>query len=103
MIHVIAIITAKPGQRETILEAARGNIPNVKAEDGCIEYSLATDAEGLGSFQTKFGGDTFVFIEKWRDAAALKAHAAAPHMATYAGKVKDLIASRVIHVLSPAE
>ena len=102
MIHVIAIITAKPGQRETILEAARGNIPNVKAEDGCIEYSLATDAEGLGSFQTKFGDDTFVFIEKWRDAAALKAHAAAPHMATYAGKVKDLIASRVIHVLSPA-
>ena len=102
MIHVIAIITAKPGQRDTILEAARGNIPNVKAEDGCIEYSLATDAEGLGSFQTKFGPDTFVFIEKWRDPAALKAHAAAPHMATYAGKVKDLIASRVIHVLSPA-
>ena len=103
MIHVIAIITAKPGQRETILEAARSNIPNVKAEDGCIEYSLATDAEGLGSFQTKFGPDTFVFIEKWSDAAALKAHAAAPHMAAYAAKVKDLIASRVIHVLSPAE
>lgn len=40
--------------------------------------------------------------EKWRDAAALKAHAAAPHMAAYAAKVKDLIASRVIHVLTPA-
>lgn len=103
MIHVIAIITAKPGQREKILEAARANIPAVLAEDGCIEYSPALDAEGLGSFQTKFGADTFVFIEKWRDAAALKAHAAAPHMAAYAGKVKDLIASRVIHVLSPAE
>jgi quinol monooxygenase YgiN len=33
---------------------------------------------------------------------ALKAHAAAPHMAAYAGKVKDMIASRVIHILSPA-
>ena len=103
MIHVVAIITAKPGQREKIIEAARANLPAVRAEDGCIEYGFATDAEGLGSFQTKFGPDTFVFIEKWRDAAALKAHAAAPHMATYAGKVKDLIASRVIHVLSPAE
>lgn len=103
MIHVIAIITAKPGQRETILETARANIPAVKAEDGCIEYSLATDAEGMGSFQTKFGPDTFVFVEKWRDPAALKAHAAAPHMAAYGAKVKDLIASRVIHVLSPAE
>jgi quinol monooxygenase YgiN len=102
MIHVLAIITAKPGQREQILEAARANIPNVKAEDGCIEYSLATDAEGMGSFQTKFGPDTFVFIEKWRDPAALKAHAAAPHMAAYGAKVKELVASRVIHVLSPA-
>ena len=101
MIHVIAIITAKPGERETILAAARANIPAVRAEDGCIEYSLTIDAEGLGSFQTKFGADTFVFIEKWRDPAALKAHAAAPHMAAYAAKVKDLIASRVIHVLSP--
>ena len=102
MIHVVAILTARPGQRETILEAFRANIPAVLAEDGCIEYGPAIDAEGLGSFQTKFGPDTFVVIEKWRDAAALKAHAAAPHMAAYAAKVKDMIASRVIHVLSPA-
>jgi len=102
MIHVIAIITATPGQRENVLAAARANIPAVLAEDGCSEYSIALDAEGLGSFQTKFGPDTFVFIEKWRDAQALKAHAAAPHMAAYAAKVKDMIASRVIHVLSPA-
>ena len=103
MIHVIAIITAKPGMREKVLEAARANVPLVKAEDGCIEYSLTIDAEGMGSFQTKFGGDAFVFVEKWRDQQALKAHAAAPHMAAYAAKVKDLIASRVIHVMAPAD
>jgi len=102
MIHVVAVITAKAGQREKILEAARANIPAVLAEEGCIEYALTVDAEGLGSFQTKFGPDTFVFIEKWRDAQALKAHAAAPHMAAYGAKVKEMIASRVIHVLSPA-
>ena len=103
MIHVVAIITAKPGMRAAMLEVAKTNIAAVRAEDGCIEYSLATDAEGLGSFQTKFGPDTFVFIEKWRDAQALKAHAAAPHMAAYAAKVKDLIGGRVIHVLAPAD
>jgi len=103
MIHVVAIITAKPGQREAILREFRANIPAVRAEDGCIEYGPAIDAEGLGSFQTKFGPDTFVVIEKWRDADALKAHAGAPHMVAYAAKVKDLIASRVIHVLSPAD
>lgn len=102
MIHVLAIITAKPGQREAMLEAVRANIPAVRAEDGCIEYGPAVDAEGLGNFQTRFGPDTFLVIEKWRDAEALKAHAAAPHMAAYAAKVKDLIAGRVIHVLAPA-
>ena len=103
MIHVIAIITAKPGMRDSIMQAARANLAAVRAEDGCIEYGFATDAEGLGSFQTKFGPDAFVFVEKWRDNAALKAHAGAPHMAAYAAKVKDMIAGRVIHVLSPAD
>lgn len=102
MIHVVAVITAKPGQREAILDAFRANMPAVHAEAGCIEYGPATDAEGVGGFQTKFGPDSFVVIEKWESLEALKAHAAAPHMAAYAAKVKDLIASRVIHVLSPA-
>ncbi len=102
MIHVVAIITAKPGQRETILAAFRANMPAVHAEKGCIEYGPAVDAEGVGGFQTKFGPDTFLVIEKWESLEALKAHAAAPHMAAYAAKTKELIASRVIHVLSPA-
>ena len=102
MVHVVAIITAKPGQRDTVLTAFRANMPAVLAEDGCIEYGPAIDAGGLGSFQAKVGPDTFVVIEKWRDVAALKAHAAAPHMAAYGAKVKDLLASRTVHVLSPA-
>jgi quinol monooxygenase YgiN len=103
MIHVLAIITAKPGRRADILAAVRDNMPAVQAEDGCIEYGPAIDAPGIGSIQTQFGDDTFVVIEKWRDAAALKAHAASPHMATYAAKVKDWIATRIIHVLTPAD
>lgn len=102
MINVIAVITAKPGQREAVLAAFRENIPAVLAEDGCIEYGPAVDADGFGSFQTKFGEDTFVVIEKWRDAAALGAHAKAPHMAAYAARTKELIASRTIHILSSA-
>jgi quinol monooxygenase YgiN len=102
MIHVLAIITAKPGMREQILEHFRANMPAVHAEEGCIEYGPAIDAEGMGKFQTPFGPDSFVVIEKWASAEHLKAHAAAPHMAAYAARTKDLIASRVIHVLSPA-
>src|SRR6201987_1583764 len=101
MIHVVAIITAKSGMRETILKEFRGNMPAVHAERGCIEYGPAIDADGMGGFETKFGPDTFVVIEKWESPEALKAHAASPHMAAYAAKTRDMIASRVIHVLSP--
>jgi len=101
MIHVLAILTAKPGQREKILTVFRANMPAVHAEAGCIEYGPVVDAEGMGGFQTKFSPDTFVVIEKWESIDALKAHAAAPHMTAYAAKTKELIASRVIHVLSP--
>ncbi len=102
MIHVVAIITAKPGHRDAILEAFRANMPAVHAEAGCIEYGPAVDAEGIGAFQTKFGADTFLVIEKWESLDHLNAHAASPHMRAYGAKTKDLIASRVIHVLSPA-
>jgi len=101
MIHVLAIVSAKPGQRDKILTVFRANMPAVHAEAGCIEYGPVVDAEGMGGFQTKFGPDTFVVIEKWESIDALKAHAAAPHMAAYAAKTKEMIASRVIHVLSP--
>jgi len=100
MIHVIAIITAKPGKREEVLAAFRANMPAVHAEQGCIEYGPATDAEGGPG--AKYGSDTFVVIEKWDSHDALKAHAASPHMAAYAAKTRDLLANREIHVLSPA-
>ena len=102
MIHVIAVITAKPGMREDILKEFRANMPNVHAEKGCIEYRPVVDAQGFGSFQAPFGQDTFVVIEKWESADALKAHAAAPHMAAYAGKTKEMIAERTIRILSDA-
>ncbi len=100
-VHVIAVITAKPGQRAAILEAFQANVPNVLAEDGCIAYEATTDTPDAGSIQTPFGEDTFVVVEKWASLDHLKAHAAAPHMAAYAEKVRDLIAERVIHVTSP--
>jgi len=101
-VHVIAVITAKPGRRAELLQAFQANVPNVHAEEGCIEYVATVDAEGAGAIQTRFGEDTFVVVEKWASLDSLKAHAAAPHMAAYAARTKDLIASRVIHVLSPA-
>jgi quinol monooxygenase YgiN len=102
MIHVVAVITAKPGERAAILDAFRANVPAVLAEDGCIEYSAVIDTANGPAFQTPAGPDTFMVIEKWASLEALQAHATAPHMAAYAAKARPHIANRVVHVLSPA-
>ncbi len=101
MIHVVAIITAQPGQRSKILEAFNANVPAVHAEAGCIEYGATVDAAGMPASPGSVGADTFVVIEKWESLAALQAHAVAPHMKAYAESVKPFTAKRVIHVLEP--
>lgn len=99
MLHVLAIITAKPGKRAAVLEIFQANVPAVLAEAGCIEYGATIDVPGA---DPAFGPDTFVVVEKWASMEALKAHAAAPHMAAYAERTKDLMAARAIHVLQNA-
>jgi quinol monooxygenase YgiN len=101
MIHVLAVITTKPNQRAAVLALFNANVPAVHAEDGCIEYGAAVDSQNPLPFQTPYGPDSFVVIEKWASMEALKAHAAAPHMVAYGVKTKELLASRVIHILSP--
>lgn len=102
MIHVVAVITAKAGMRADVLREFYANRPNVLAEEGCIEYGPAIDAEGAGPMQTPFGPETFVVIEKWASLDALKAHSASAHMAAYAARTREKIASRAVHVLTPA-
>ena len=99
MIHVLAIITAKPGQRGALLQAFKAIVPTVHAEAGCIEYGPVIDVDGA---DPAFGSDTFVVVEKWESLDALKAHAVAPHMTAYGEKTKDLVAKRAVHVLTDA-
>ena len=101
MIHVIALITAQPGQRDQVLAAFNANVPAVLAEAGCIEYGATVDAKDLPPSRNSVGPDTFVVVEKWASLAALQAHAVAPHMKAYGASVKDMVANRVIHVLEP--
>ena len=101
-VNVLAFITAKPGLRAQVLEAFQANVPNVHAEDGCIEYFAAVDTADAGPIQTPVGEDGFVVIEKWQSMDHLKAHAASDHMKAYGAAVKDMLASRIIHVLSAA-
>jgi quinol monooxygenase YgiN len=100
-IHVLAMITAKPGQRDALLAEFGANLAAVRAEEGCIEYGAAVDTDVFGERQARFGSDSLVVIEKWASADALRAHAVAPHMVAFGARTKEMIAGRAIHVLSP--
>lgn len=102
MIHVVAVLTAKPGQRAALLEAFNANRAAVLAEKGCIEYFATVDAAGVPPSKGSFGEDTLVILEKWEDMAALQAHGATPHMAAFGAKSKELMAGRILHFLQEA-
>ncbi|EFH12288.1 putative quinol monooxygenase [Teichococcus cervicalis] len=99
MIHVIAVLTAQPGQRAALLAAFHDNLAAVRAEEGCLEYSLAVPG---AKSPASFGEEAVVVVEKWASPAALAAHAAAPHMQAFGARTRELVASRAIHVLTPA-
>ena len=99
MIHVLAVITTKPGLRAAVLEAFRANMPAVHAEAGCIEYGPVIDNPGSPA---KYGADTFIVVEKWESLDHLKAHGASAHMAAYGAKTREMLANREIHFMDSA-
>ena len=99
MIHLLSFITAHPGKRGALLDIYRSVLPEVRQEDGCVEITLAIDGEGFGGSQALLGPDTFVIVERWTSAEAMKAHMKAPHaLATYE-RTKGLAASRLLRIL----
>ena len=63
---VVATMTAKPESVDTVRDACKQAIEAVHQEPGCELYALH-EADG-----------TFVFVEQWADADALKTHSTAP-------------------------
>jgi quinol monooxygenase YgiN len=76
---VVATMTAKPESVDTVRGACKQAVEAVHQEPGCELYSLH-EADG-----------TFVFVEQWADADALKAHSAAPAATTLFDTVGELL------------
>ncbi len=102
MIHVIASIGTAPGRRADVLKLFSALVPQVLAEEGCIEYGTAVDLENAIDGQTAARPDMITVVEKWEDPAALRAHLVAPHMHKFRDSVKDLVTGVEIRVLDPA-
>jgi len=71
---VVATMTVKPESVDAVRDILTRAVEEVHDEPGCQLYSLHQSDE------------TFVFVEQWADAEALKAHSTAPAVT----KVKSL-------------
>ena len=101
MIYVIATVEVKPGKREAFLAEFKRNIPNVRAEKGCIEYGPTVDLKTDIKRQIPLRENTVTIIEKWESLQALQAHMQAPHMLEYRERVKDFVQSSTLQILEP--
>jgi quinol monooxygenase YgiN len=101
MIFVIATIEVKPGKREAFLMEFHKNMPNVRAEKGCLEYGPTVDLKTDIKAQIPLRENAVTIVEKWESLQALHAHLAAPHMATYRERVKDYVAGVTLQILEP--
>ncbi len=102
MIIVIAVIEIVAGKRDAFLNEFRKIVPDVRAEDGCIEYGPTVDATTDIEAQIPNRDNVVTVVEKWESLDALKAHLVAPHMLEYRPKVKDIVVGSKLHILKNA-
>ncbi len=101
MIHVIASIGVKSGKRAAFIEIFKANVPAVLAENGCIEYCPAVDADS--GIEAQWKDESMVtVIGKWETLDALHAHLAAPHMEQFRTDTANLIEDVSLTILKNA-
>ena len=101
MVCVVVAIRVKDGKVSEFVRIFRENLPNVHAEDGCIEYFPALDVDSPLGIQDK-DAQVVTILEKWESMAHLEAHSKAPHMVTYRERVKDLVEGMTAKVVEAA-
>jgi quinol monooxygenase YgiN len=74
MLLLTAFIEVAPAERDAIAAGLAKVIPATRAEAGCEEYGCYEDTQQPGRY---------VFVERWRDQAALDRHLASAHMAAW--------------------
>ena len=101
MISVIASVRVKVGRIPEFIEIFKSNLPKVREEKGCIEYSPAVDIDS-GLPVQKLDKNVVTIMEKWESVEALRAHLKTPHMLAYREKVKDIVEELSVKVLKEA-
>ena len=83
MISVIAKIPMKEDKVDEAITAIKELLKGVATEDGTLSYSLNRDQKDP---------NTLVFIERYKDNDALKAHSSTDHFKAFSAKVPEFVA-----------
>lgn len=92
MMYLIATLKIKPGSLPAIREAVKDCIVGTRNEPGNIHYDL---------HQSITDENTLVFVEKWKDRAALDNHFTEPHFLAWREVGSQYFLSRTIEVIDP--
>ncbi len=101
MIHVLATVHLQPGAYAAFAEAFAALIPQVQAEDGCLEYTgPARDVVTQLPPQQLLGSDSVLIVEKWTTLEALQAHLQAGHMVAFRSQVQRLVVGTSLQIVA---
>ena len=102
MIYVIATIELTEEGKEKYLAELKRVTPLVHKEKGCLEYGPTLDLPTGIPIQIPQRNNVVTLIERWESVDALKLHLTQPHFLEYRERVKDVMKSASIQVLTPA-
>ena len=80
---IVAKLSVKPDKTREFIAAAREIIEKSNREEGCIFYQL---------YQDPYDPAKFVFVEEYRNQAAVDVHFAADYFTGFGAKIGDLFA-----------
>jgi quinol monooxygenase YgiN len=77
---ITAKVYVKSERVADFIEAARAMIDSSNAEPGCLSYQL---------YQNPYDNTKFIFVEAWKDQAAIDTHFSMPYFTAFGPKVQD--------------
>ena len=78
---ILAKVFIKPGNEFDFIEAAKVMIENSNKEEGCLGYML---------YQDPYEKTNFIFVESYKNQAAVDAHFATSYFKEFGSRISDM-------------
>jgi quinol monooxygenase YgiN len=102
VIQLIITVTTRPGCVTDYVAAFRALAPQVRLENGCIEYEIYVDSTD-SRFDNEVRPDTVVLCEKWESIEALQRHTrGSAALDEFRRRIKDVKLESRYRLLTPA-